>query len=338
MIPMARNVFLAALEGRTERIPVWFMRQAGRYLPAYREIRSRKNIQEICKDPKTMADLSYAPVRDIGVDAAIIFYDITLPLQAMDCDVEFVDSVGPIVKTVRKPGEIKKYSKSEDKYALTDGIREFRKSYPGVPIIGFAGGPITLASYVIAGRTDRDLLLTRKKLYEDSAGLHRLLETLNDSILSISKAQTNAGVDAIQIFDSWSGSLSSHEFEDYTREYLKPLFDELSSFTKSIYFASNSGRVLENIATLDVDFVSIDPHTNLTKAYDRLGGGVGIQGNLDSFTAASSAKDALLQTRKILAESKKVDRFIFNLGHGVLPGTPPENLTKVVNEVHSFVR
>lgn len=338
MIPLSGNSFIRSFDQKTERVPVWFMRQAGRYLPAYKEIRSRMSIKQICSSSETMVNLSYAPVRDLGVDAAIIFYDITLPLEAMGHVIDFKDDIGPVVSRNRDYSETVPYNRTEDRYVLYDAIQLFKKTYPEVPLIGFSGGPMTLASYISAGRSDRELSSTRRALYKDTDALKTLLSTINDSILEIIKRQVEAGVDVVQVFDSWSSSLSSVEFEEYAREYLVPLFEDFPQKTRSIYFTVGSGKVLSCLRKVPVDFVSVDSHTPIKAASEELGNSKGIQGNLDSFTVANSREEALRQTKIILHESMEIEKFIFNLGHGVLPATDPSTLVDVVRAVRSYER
>lgn len=334
----ARSDFLAAFDGTNSRTPVWFMRQAGRYLPAYRKVRSKNTMKQICSDPEIISDLTYSAIRDLGVDAGIIFFDITLPLEAMGFNVEFVNGVGPVVRIRDDFQEIQPYRSTLDSFPLSEGIRKFLSMHPEVPLIGFAGGPLTLASYLVAGKSDRDLIITRKKLFEDRNECRKILSTLMEAVITFSKKQIAAGVDVIQIFDSWASSLSTDEFLRYVQDYVKPLFSELSSQTRTIYFTAHSSRVLEAISDLDVDFISIDSHISPSEAARRLANTKGIQGNLDPLVASSSISETIRQTKNILEDSRKVEKFIFNLSHGVLPTTPPENLIKVVEEVHSFER
>ncbi|MGC8515985.1 MAG: uroporphyrinogen decarboxylase family protein [Thermoplasmata archaeon] len=334
MKTMNRKKFLSAYDGNGDSVPVWFMRQAGRYLPSYRELRKNKTIKQICSDASTISDISYAPVEQLGVDASIIFFDITLPLEAMGYNVEFKENVGPVV-SAQDAGSIHGYEIKSDPYSLYGGIKVFRNNHPDTFLYGFTGGPITLASYIIAGSSDRDLGQTIRTILNDPNRYKDIMKNLTDMIIGTAQQQVKSGADAIQIFDSWSGSLPYSLYEDYLNDYLLPLSAELSSL-QTVYFSTRTSGYASLLSATDFSYLSMDSRTKLSETYYLCDSEKGMQGNLDPLYTIAEVKLAELETQRILEDAKNIDRYIFNLGHGVLPETSIECLKEIVRTVHSY--
>ncbi len=337
------NSFLAAINGDPhEFTPVWFMRQAGRYLRGYRELRLKHSIKEICLDPDLTVQVTAEPVDLLHVDAAIIFSDITIPLEAMGFKVDFKENIGPVISnplnTNRDLKGITEFSTSEMHYGTYAAISRFKEKYSGTPIIGFSGGPLTIASYLTMGRPDRDLAATRTLLYREDPAIKDLLSMIREMVIENGKAQVKAGADAIQIFDSWAGYLPPSMFSWYRDNYLSQISEELSGITNTIYFSTQTGGMLDELSKTGFDFISLDWRVELPKAASILDQEKGIQGNIDPLLVSRSPDAAVSESRKLAENMKKKDNYIFNLGHGVLPDTDPDTLREIVRTVHQFRR
>ncbi|MCL4451207.1 MAG: uroporphyrinogen decarboxylase [Candidatus Thermoplasmatota archaeon] len=332
---MDRKDFLSAFGGKRDHIPVWFMRQAGRYLPYYQEIRKEKTIKDICSDPSTISDISYSPVQQLGVDASIIFFDITLPLEAMGYSVEFKENVGPIISNSARDRHIHGYEEKSDKYSLLEGIRTFRRDHPNTFLYGFTGGPITLASYVIAGSSDRDLSQTISTILQNPGAYRDIMQELMEMIIETARLQVRSGADAIQIFDSWAGSMPYSLFEEYVNNYLLPLSAELSSI-RTVYFSTRTSGYISMLSRTDFSYLSMDSRSRLSDISLVCHEEKGMQGNLDPLYTAFNINLAIKETKRILEDARNLDRYIFNLGHGVLPSTSVECLRNIVRTVHSY--
>ena len=334
MKAMNRTKFLSAFDGNSDSVPVWFMRQAGRYLPSYRELRKSKTLKQICSDASTISEISYAPVEQLFVDASIIFFDITLPLEAMGYNVEFKENVGPIL-SAQGGGTPHRYEVNSDTYSLYDGIKAFRHNHPDTFLYGFTGGPITLASYIIAGSSDRDLNQTIRAILNNPSRYKDIMSNLEEMIIESAKQQVKSGADAIQIFDSWSGSLPYGLFKDYINKYLQPLSAELSSL-RTVYFSTRTSGYASLLSTTDFSYLSMDSRTRLSETYSICRSEKGVQGNLDPLYTTSDISLANLETQRILDDAKNIERYVFNLGHGVVPETSTECLKAIVRTVHSY--
>jgi uroporphyrinogen decarboxylase len=335
MKTMNRKEFLSAFNGNRESVPVWFMRQAGRYLPSYQKIRQNKTIKEMCSDASTISDISYMPVKEIGVDASIIFFDITIPLEAMGYNVEFRENIGPVISAMDTGRALHGYELKSDNYSLYDGIKLFRSNHPDTFLYGFTGGPITLASYVIAGSSDRDLGQTIKTILNDPRKYRDIMTSLSEMIVETARQQVRSGADAVQVFDSWSGSLPYSLFIDYFNDYLLPLSAELSSL-RTVYFSTRTSGYMSLLSRTHFSYLSMDSRVRLSEAYSVCNKGKGMQGNLDPLYTTADIKVAKHETQRILEDAKKIDRYVFNLGHGVMPETSTECLREIVGTVHSY--
>lgn len=315
------------------------MRQAGRYLPEYQKIRSGRSIQEMCSDPNLINEVTRQPVNLLGVDAAIIFSDIMVPLEAMGFDITFREGIGPVVSNSikEKPdmGGISSFDEKNLRYPIRESIRKFRENNPGIPLIGFTGGPVTLLSYATKGSADRDLEITKNVMYTRQDTYHEALDMISEMVVEYARLQVSAGVDAIQIFDSWAGSLSPYIFEKYVERALQGVIDELKgSGIPLIYFGTGLSGLIDQIAKLNFDVLSMDWRMRLSKVRAATRGKFILQGNLDPRVAATP--NYLQETKNILEDIGEDPAYIFNLGHGVIPITPPENLRSIVNYVHAY--
>lgn len=337
------NSFLAAIKGEEhEFTPVWFMRQAGRYLKGYREIRLSHSIKEICSNPDLTVQVTEEPVNLLDVDAAIIFSDITIPLEAMGFKLDFRENVGPVIgnplNTNRELKGISDFSPSEMHYGTYRAISKFKEKNRDMPIIGFAGGPLTIASYLTLGRPDRDLAATRALLYKDDRSMKNLLGMIREMVIANCREQVKSGADAIQIFDSWAGFLPPSMFSLYMENYLTQIAAELSGLTKTIYFSTQTGGMIGELAKTGFDFLSMDWRISLPDASRKLKQDTGLQGNIDPILATCSPEDAVRESGRLSEEMNSKDNYIFNLGHGVLPDTEPETLREIVRTVHKSGR
>ncbi len=333
------NNFLAALNGEQhESTPVWFMRQAGRYLKGYRELRTKYTIKEICRDPDLTVKVTEEPVGLLGVDAAIIFSDITIPLEAMGFSLDFKENVGPVIANPfnanRELKGIWEFSPSEMKYGTYRAIAKFREKYHDTPVIGFSGGPLTIVSYLTLGHPDKDLAATKTLLYKGDTAMRRMLEMIREMVISNCREQVRSGAGAIQIFDSWAGFLPTSMFRWYRDNFLSPISAEISAFTKGIYFSTQTGGMLEELEKTGFDFLSLDWRVNLPEATKKLKDETGMQGNIDPLMVSRSPDRAVAESEKLAAEMKFKGNYIFNLGHGVLPDTDPDTLREIVRTVH----
>lgn len=324
-----------------EGVPVWFMRQAGRYLPEFSEIKQGRSIREMCMDSEAVARITELPVKKLGVDAAIIFHDLLLPLEAMGLHVEYGKD-GPYSNTnvtdLLSRGDFIEYSEKNDMYPLSKSIRMFRERNPYVPTIGFAGGPITLASYIISEKKDSDLSLSRKMMISRSEQFRKVLKMLTEMIIQVSKIQIKAGTTAIQIFDSWAGYLSGDMFRDMYSGYLMEIASELSGKATIIYFATGTWHMQKSLETLGFDYLSVDWREDILSYSRSLKESVGIQGNLDPAFTAADWNTVRPHIQRMATGMKWKDNYIFNLGHGVPPYASQEVLKKIVEEVHGIRR
>lgn len=335
----SKSNFLSAMDGlEHEKVPVWFMRQAGRYMPSYQEVRKRRSIKEICRDPAVVEEVSFLPVRELGVDAAIIFSDILLPAEAMGFDLRYQEGLGPVISNpFGSPSRSSpvEYDASGDIYSPSRAIKIFREKHASTPIIGFCGGPITVASYLIKGESDRDLAATRTLMYRNPSDYDDFLQMVTEAMITVLKSQISAGCDAVQIFDSWAGSLSREQFTHYREKFLSDLFSELGH-ARSIYFSTSSWHLLDQLRQVKANFLSLDWKNDLSAISPVIGDHVGLQGNMDPVLAQTGGEACNSEAMRITESMLHRKNYVFNLGHGVLPGTNPDTLRDIVNIVHSY--
>jgi len=318
--------------------PVWFMRQAGRYLPEYRAIRQRLSLLEICARPEVAAEVTLQPVDILGVDAAILFADILLPLVPMGIQLEFAAGEGPIIHNpVRSAADVEALRTICAAEALPDvmqTIRLARKALAGrVPLIGFAGAPFTLASYMIEGGASRTFLRTKKLMYGAPEMWHALMDKLAAMVTGYLNAQIEAGAQAVQLFDSWVGCLSPSDYTQYVLPYSERILRAVRG-APTIHFATGAATLLPLMRTAGGDVLGLDWRTPLDEGWRAAGADVAVQGNLDP--VALFAPRAVIEAKvdEILRQAGGRPGHIFNLGHGLLPETPVENVRAVVERVH----
>jgi uroporphyrinogen decarboxylase len=317
--------------------PVWFMRQAGRALPEYREIRKRATLFDITRDAALCAEVTLQPVQRLGVDAAILFADITTPLPGAGVAVEIVDGVGPViadpVRTAVDVGRIGRFDR-DSVAGLLDAIRLIRGSSP-VPLIGFAGAPFTLASYLVEGRAARDAPTLRALLHADPVLADELLGRLTDLAIDYLAAQVEAGVQAVQLFDSWVGLLSPADYRRFVAPQMRRLFRAVAGLgVPAIHFGTDTAGLLPDMAAAGGDVIGLDWRIGLADGWSRVGEDRAVQGNLDPWLLLGPWEGVARAARGILAEAAGRPGHVFNLGHGVLPATDPEHLRRLVDLVH----
>ncbi|MBC7303396.1 MAG: uroporphyrinogen decarboxylase [Nocardia sp.] len=338
--------FLAAATGATpSRRPVWFMRQAGRSLPEYRELRKGIGMLESCFDPELVCEITMQPIRRHDVDAAILFSDIVVPLKAAGIDLDIVPGVGPVIASpVRTEADVRALPRlrPEEVGAVTEGVRLLTTALGDTPLIGFAGAPFTLASYLVEGGPSKQHERTKAMMHADPKTWHALLGALTDITIAFLQAQLSAGVDAVQLFDSWAGALSLADYREYVLPHSERVFAEVASAgVPRIHFGVGTGELLGAMGEAGADVVGVDWRVPLTDAVRRVGAGKALQGNLDPAILFAGFDAVEAETRRIVREADEAITLgatghIFNLGHGVLPDTDPGVLTALVELVHSL--
>lgn len=332
------SVFLRACRGEdVAHTPVWFMRQAGRSLPEYRKLREGIPMLEACRTPELICEITLQPVRRHNVDAAIFFSDIVVPLAAVGVDVDIVPGTGPVVaEPIRDMAAVEKLRDltDEDVPYITQAVRLLRDELGATPLIGFAGAPFTLASYLVEGGPSRTHAQTKALMYGAPEVWHALCERLAAITSRFLRVQIDAGANAVQLFDSWAGALSLADYETFVAPHSARVLSSVEGLgVPRIHFGVGTAHLLTAMGEAGADVVGVDWRTPLDKAAGLVGGRV-VQGNLDPCTVM--APDVLLEreVRRILAEGKAAPGHIFNLGHGVLPETDPDALTRTVELVH----
>jgi len=339
---MRNDRLLRACERKkVDRIPIWFMRQVGRYLPEYRELRCKKTFTEICRSPELVAELTALPVEKFGVDGAIIFSDILTPIEACGFQVKIEEKRGEVfVERIRTEKDVERLSicPAESLNFVYEGIRLARRLLNGkVPVIGFAGAPFTLACYLIEGRATRNMVAVKQTMFNNTALWNSLMERLKIITLNHVTEQVKAGAEIIQVFDSWAGVLSPRDYSSYVLPHLRGLLDEIKKTgCYIIYFATCSAGILNIVRELDVDVIGLDWRIDIEQAWRTLGEKVGVQGNLDPAKLLADKKIIMEEAKTILDKVGSKAGYIFNLGHGILPNTPCENVASLVDYVHSY--
>jgi uroporphyrinogen decarboxylase len=331
--------FLVAARGRRpSHLPVWFMRQAGRSLPEYRALRADTDMLEACFTPELTCEITLQPVRRHGVDAAILFSDIVVPLRAAGIDVDIVPGTGPVVaRPVRTAADVARLPELhvEQVAPVTDAIALLLGELGATPLIGFAGAPFTLASYLVEGGPSRNHERTKALMYSAPEVWHALMGRLADLTAMFLRAQVDAGVDAVQLFDSWAGALSLRDYREYVAPHSARVLGGLAGAgVPRIHFGVGTGELLGAMVDAGADVIGVDWRVPLDEAARRTGGRRPVQGNLDPAVLFADAASIEAQTRRIVAEGRRAPGHVVNLGHGVLPGTDPDVLTRLVDLVH----
>lgn len=333
--------FLDAAQGKPVDVtPVWLMRQAGRSLPEYRRLRERWKLVEIVAQPELCAEVTLQPVRRLGVDAAVMFADIMLPLRGMGVDFELVEDVGPVIADpIRSAADVDRLRVPDgDEAAPTviTAVRHVVAASP-VPVICFSGAPFTLASYLIEGRPSRDFQKVKRFMFSEPAAFADLLGKLATTMAGYLAAQVRAGAAAVQLFDSWVGALAVEDYEDHVQRHTRSIFDQLAPLgVPRVHFGTNTAGLLESIAATGPDIISLDWRVPLDRGWARVGHELGIQGNLDPAVLLSPTEVVRDRACQVLRLAAGRPGHIFNLGHGVLPDTPLENLQALIDTVHEW--
>jgi uroporphyrinogen decarboxylase len=334
------SLFLRACRRESvERTPVWFMRQAGRYMAEYRALRQHYTLLQLCRTPDLATEVTLQPVRRLEVDAAILFSDLLIPLEPMGIPFDFVKGEGPAIeRPIRSAADIDAVRVADPRETLGftfDAIRQIKGELGGrIPLIGFAGAPFTLASYAIEGGHSNNFALTKGLMYGDPAAWHRFADKLATVVGAYLSAQIDAGADVVQVFDSWVGALNEADYREFALPHTRKIFEAVAGRVPTIHFGVSSGSILHVMREAGGDIVGADWRIPLDEAWQRIGHDRGIQGNLDP-TLLLGPRDRLLQgVADVLARAGDRPGHIFNLGHGILPMTPVEHVQAVARYVH----
>lgn len=340
--------YLAAATGRTpNRVPVWFMRQAGRSLPEYRRLRAKNTMMEACFDPALICEITLQPVRRHGVDAAILFSDIVVPLRGAGVDLDIVPDVGPVIARpvcTAADADVLRHLDLQRLAPVAEAVGLLVGELGPVPLIGFAGAPFTLASYLVEGGPSKLHEKTKRMMLADPITWHAVMSALTDLTIGFLRLQIQAGVDAIQIFDSWAGTLSPADYRNHVLPHSARVFDELADLgVPMTHFGVGTAELLGAMAEAipGPGVIGVDWRTSLTDAAARVGPGKALQGNLDPVVLLAGWPVVEQTARSVVDEGRRAIAagaagHIFNLGHGVLPATDPDVLTDLVALVHSL--
>jgi uroporphyrinogen decarboxylase len=320
-----------------ERTPVWFMRQAGRSLPEYRELRERFTLFEVCQQPQLSAEVTLQPVRAHGVDAAVMFADIMLPVLGMGVDVELVEGVGPVIaEPVQSAADVARLrvpDPAESVPFVLEAIRLVRAELPPEQaVIGFAGGPFTVAGYLLEGKPTREFVRTKRCMYAAPDVWHGLMSKLADTFALYVHAQAHAGADVVQLFDSWVGTLSVEDYREFVAPYSARVLEAVD--VPTIHFGTGTSHLLSDIAAVGGDVIGLDWRIPIERGWAAVGWERGVQGNLDPALLLGPFNRVETATRRILDAVGGRPGHVFNLGHGVLPDTDPALLRRLVDLVH----
>jgi len=340
---MKNTTFLdACRRGEPEHSPVWFMRQAGRYLPSYRRLKGQQNIMDIVKDPELASDVAVDAVKALGVDAGIIFADIMVPLESIGVKFKIEENVGPVVShpihSLEDVTALGTLDSKEDLPYVLGGIRStVAKLDDAVPLIGFSGAPFTLAAYLIEGGPSRNLEKTKTIIYSRPDVWEALMRKLTDTVKDYLVAQVDCGVSAVQLFDSWVGCLAAEDYARFVSAYTKEIFSSVSGVPR-IHFCADSSPLVEEFHATGADVLSVDWRVPLVDVWRRCSEETAVQGNLDPVVASVGGSAMRTRVADILEGARGHKGHIFSLGHGVLQNTNPESLRQVVEMVHSRTR
>jgi uroporphyrinogen decarboxylase len=320
------------------------MRQAGRYMSEYRALRERYSLLELCRTPELATEVTLQPLRRIDVDAAILFSDLLLPLEPLGITFDFVRGEGPAIDNpIQNEADIDRLRTFEPREALShvlDAVRMIKSELAGrLPLIGFAGAPFTLASYAIEGGHSNNFARTKALMYGTPAAWHRLCERLSEVSAEYLAAQIEAGVDAVQVFDSWVGALNARDYREFILPHTRRIFERLAPFrVPAIHFGVGTGAILAELRAAGGDVIGADWRTPLDEAWQRIGLDRAIQGNLDPTLLLGPLDRALAATDDVLERAGGRLGHVFNLGHGILPGTPVDHVQAIARYVHQKTR
>jgi uroporphyrinogen decarboxylase len=335
------DIFLKACRGeKVEYTPVWLMRQAGRYLPQYQAVRANVDFLTLCKTPELAAEVTLQPIEILGVDAAILFSDILIPVEAMGMTLEFPEKSGPTLsEPLRNKSAVDKLvvpDTEDDMPFIIETIGILRKKLE-VPLIGFSGAPFTLATYMIEGGSSKNFIHTKRMMFQNNRLFQYLMDKLTLTVTSYLTAQIRAGVQVVQIFDTWAGVVTPYDYRESILPFVKRTIAELKKEgVPIIYFANDCAGILKEIKKSEADVVGIDWRIDIGDAVKKLGKKVTVQGNLDPCALFLSKEEIEERVKDILWKGETAKGHIFNLGHGILPETPVENAIALIEAVHKY--
>jgi uroporphyrinogen decarboxylase len=324
--------------------PVWFMRQAGRYMAEYRKLRERHSLLELCKTPDLACEVTLQPVRALEVDAAILFADILLPLEPMGAPFEFAAGEGPVIhEPVRDAAAVERLRVIDPEEGLgyvLESVRAIRRELDGkTPLIGFAGAPFTLSSYLVEGGKSSNYARTKRLMYGEPKTWAALMTKLAEVVRRYLHAQVEAGAQAVQLFDSWVGALSPLDYAEFVQPHVRHILQSLmKTGVPVIHFGTDTASLLELQRDAGGTVIGVDWRTPLDAAWQRLGDGVAVQGNLDPLLLMAPREVLARRVDDVLDRAAGKNGHIFNLGHGILPETPPDAVKYVVEHVHERTR
>ena len=333
------KVFLQACRGEpTAHTPIWLNRQAGRYMPEYHQVKADLPSLDFFKDPERAAQATLDAQRILGVDAAIMFADLLPILEPMGLDLEYVPGQGPVfanpIRTAADVANLATAPALEHTPYIADTVRCINEGLPPeIALIGFAGAPFTLASYAIEGKGSRNYVFVKKMMYEAPELWHELMAKLTGQLASYLQLQISAGVEAVQLFDTWVGNLSVQDYRSYVEPHLKTLVDSLAGTVPVIYFGTGNYHLLPAVSELSIDVLAFDWRTPLKPTWDQLGCKA-VQGNLDPIVLCADQASVASQSQCLLDQVQGRPGHIFNLGHGIIPETPVDNVKFLVDFVH----
>lgn len=334
------DTFLKACRGeKTDYTPIWMMRQAGRYLPEYQKVRGNVTFLELCKSPDLCVEVTLQPIDILGMDAAILFSDILILMEAMGAPLEFHEGRGPVFpSTIRDQAALDKLvvpNAEESTPFVMETIKLLRKELK-VPLIGFAGAPFTCATYLIEGGSSKVFWETKKMMFTQPELFHNLMEKITESTIDYLQAQARAGAQALQIFDSWAGILAPCDFAVFALPYVQKIIASLKQFDiPLIYFANNGATLLDQSITSGADVIGLDWRINIGDAVKKVGKRA-VQGNIDPFSLLLPKDKLRARIGNLLDDAKDAHGYIFNLGHGIHQFTPPDQAKIAVDAVHEL--
>lgn len=325
----------------TDFTPVWFMRQAGRYMPEYRALREKYSLLEICRHPDLAAEVTLQPVKALGVDAAILFADILLPILPLGLDLEFAKGEGPLInrpvaslKDVRALRPV--HPETDLKYVM-DAIRILRGELKSTPLIGFCGAPFTVASYIVEGSSSRDFLKTKTMMYANAPLWHTLMEKLSTLLGDYLVAQIHAGAQAVQVFDSWVGALSPQDYQEFVLPYSRKVLQAAQrQGVPVIHFGTNTATLLPWMKRAGGEVIGLDWRIPLDQGWALVGEEMAVQGNLDPAVLLAPVAEIRPRVEEVMRRAAGRPGHIFNLGHGILQYTPVDHVKAVVEMVHAY--
>lgn len=339
---VSNSRFLKAVRREpTDATPIWIMRQAGRFLPEYMAVRRKVTFMELCKRPELAAEVTLIAQRVLGVDAAILFADLLPILEPMGMQLEYLEGEGPVIHNpLVGVADVDRLHRLDDVSSLNyvfDAVRLIRRDLPAdIPLLGFAGAPFTLASYAVEGGGSKNYARIKKLMYSDAGAWNALMNCLTDSLIKYLLAQIEAGCQAVQLFDSWAGCLSTNDYREYVLPHTKAVIDGVKHAAPVINFATGNPALLPLLREAGGDVIGIDWRVDLRDAWNTVGHDVSVQGNLDPIVLLSDLKTVRRKAGDVLRAAEGRPGHIFNLGHGVLPETPAENVKALVALVHEL--